>query len=343
MGFWGIETPEEYGGANMPPTTQAIIKLELSKSFVPFKFGGWVHNILFSCNEDQKQRYLIPAVQGEKAVCFALSEASSASDATNMQTTAKKDGNDWIINGEKIWITGGHSADFAIVFAANDKSKGAKGGITAFLVDREMGWKSELIDTMVSNHEPATLIFDNVRVPEENVIGEVGYGFKYAMQFINHNRGYVIPAYSIGAAERMLSMAVEYANTRTSFGKPLAERQAIQWMIANSATDIEAAKGFLFRSAALAEKEGSWKTGNDSNQFRTLSSMAKLYNANMVNRVVDDVMQIFGGMGVTKELPIERWYRNVRVYRIFEGSDEMLRRTIAKNLLNEKIKVGEIE
>jgi acyl-CoA dehydrogenase len=340
-GFWGINTPEEYGGANLDPVTSAIVTMEQYRTFVPFEFGGHANNILYACNEEQKQKYLVPVVEGDRIPCFALTEPSGGSDP-QMNTTAVKDGNEYVINGEKVFITRGLEADFAIVFASTDKSKGRNGGVTAFLVDREMGWKSEPIQTMGGTWEPATLIFDNVRVPEENVIGEVGEGFKYAMMFINHNRGWVIPARSVGAAERLLEMAIDYANTRVTFGKPIGENQAIQWMIADSATEIEAAKWIMFRAATIANDEGSWKTGKDSIKFRHQASMAKLYGTNMVNRVVDRVLQIHGGMGFTKELPVERWYRNVRVWRVYEGSDEMLRRTISSNLLKERVKPNEL-
>lgn len=343
IGFWGITTPEEYGGANLGPIMSGLIDMELKRSFVPFEFGGLAINILYATNEEQKQKYLVPVIEGERVGCFALTESTSGSDPASMNTTAVKQGNEWVINGEKIFITHGNHADFAIVFAVTDKEKRRDGGITAFLVDRDFGWKSEPIHTMGGGaHEPATLIFDNVRVPEENVIGEVGDGFKYAMMFINHNRGWVIPSWCIGGAERLLNMAIEWANNRVSFGKPLAERQAIQWMIADSATEIEAAKWIFFRAAWMAEQDGSWKTGNDSVQFRHQSSMSKLYSTNMINRVVDRVLQIHGGIGYTKESPVERWFREVRVWRIFEGSDEMLRRSIATNLLKEKIRLGDL-
>ncbi|WP_338448238.1 acyl-CoA dehydrogenase family protein [Niallia oryzisoli] len=341
-GFWGINTPEEYGGANLDPITSAIITMEQYRTFVPFEFGGHANNILYACNEEQKQKYLVPVIEGDKVPCFALTEPSGGSDP-QMNTTAVKDGDYYILNGEKVFITRGMEADFAIVFASTDKSKGRSGGVTAFLVDREMGFKSEPIQTMGGTWEPAQLIFDNVRVPKENIIGEEGKGFKYAMMFINHNRGWVIPARSVGAAERLLEMCIDYANTRVTFGKPIGTNQAIQWMIADSQTEIEAAKWIMFRAAWMADQEGSWNSDkNDSIKFRHQASMAKLYGTNMVNRVVDRAIQIHGGMGFTKEFPIERWYRNLRVWRVYEGSDEMLRRTIAKHLLDEQIKPSEL-
>lgn len=331
IGFWGINTPEEYGGANLGPIMAALIAMEMGRTFVPFNFGGSADNILYEGNEEQKKKYLLPVINGEKRSCFAITESGAGSDARNIKMPAVKDGDHWVLNGEKVFITNGNEADFAMVFAVTDKEKGANGGVTCFLVDREMGWRSEYIHTM-GEWGPATLVFENVRVPEENVLGEVGHGFKLGMQWIGQGR-YMIPAGGIGAAERLLQMAIDYSQTRETFGKPIAERQAIQWMIADSAVEIEAAKWIVLRAAWMAEK------GMDA---RHQSSMAKLNGAVMANEVVDRVLQIHGGMGYTKELPIERWYRELRLTRIFEGTDEIQRRTIARNLLKGYVKVGEL-
>jgi acyl-CoA dehydrogenase len=331
LGFWGINTPEEYGGANLGPIMTALITMELGRTFVPFTFGGSADNILYYCNEEQKQRYLIPVINGERRSCFALTEPGAGSDARNIKMSAVKDGDHWVLNGEKVFITNGNEADFAMVFAVTDKEKGADGGVTCFLVDRDMGWRSEYIHTM-GEWGPASLIFENVRVPEENILGELGKGFALGMKWIGQGR-WMIPARAIGAAERLLQMGIDYAKTRVTFGEPIAERQAIQWMIADSAVEIEAAKWIVLRAAWMAEK------GLDA---RHQSSMAKLFGANMGNRVVDRVLQIHGGMGYTKELPIERWYREARLWRIYEGTDEIQRRTIARNLLKGYVKVGEL-
>lgn len=331
IGFWGINTPEEYGGANLGPMMAALIAMEMGRTFVPFNFGGSADNILYEGTEEQKEKYLLPVINGEKRSCFAITEPDAGSDARAIKMPAVKDGDHWVLNGEKVFITGGNEADFAMVFAVTDKEKGANGGVTCFLVDRDMGWRSEYIHTM-GEWGPATLVFENVRVPEENVLGEVGHGFRLGMKWIGQGR-YMIPAGAIGAAERLLQMAIEYAKTRQTFGKPIAERQAIQWMIADSAVEIEAAKWIVLRAAWMAEN------GMDA---RHQSSMAKLHGAVMANEVVDRVLQIHGGMGYTKELPIERWYRELRLTRIFEGTDEIQRRTIARNLLKGHVKVGEL-
>jgi acyl-CoA dehydrogenase len=330
-GFWGVNTPEEYGGMNLGPIMSAILEMECGRTFVPFSFGGRADNILYLGTEEQKRRYLVPTIEGERRSCFAITEPDAGSDARNIRARARRDGDDWVIDGEKTFITGGNEADFAIVFAVTDPSKGADGGISGFLVDREMGWKSEPIATM-GEWGPAALVFDGVRVPGANMLGEEGKGFELAMRWIGLGR-YMIPARAIGSAERMLQMAIDYAKTRHSMGHPIAEYQAIQWMIADSQVEIEGAKWLTLYAAWRAEH------GLDP---RHASSIAKLSGATMANQVVDRVLQVHGGMGYTKELPIERWYRELRLLRIYEGTDEIQRRTIARNLLKGHVKLGEI-
>ncbi|WP_019815125.1 acyl-CoA dehydrogenase family protein [Saccharomonospora saliphila] len=321
-GFWGVQTPEEYGGMGLSAVMTALLEVELGRTFVPFRFGGAADNILFHANEEQKQRYLLPTIDGTRRSCFAITEPGAGSDAKAIRTTARKDGDEWVINGEKTFITGGHEADFVMVFAVTDPDKGANGGVTCFLVDRDRGWRSEYIDTM-GEWGPASLIFDNVRVPESQVLGEVGQGFALAMQWIGRGR-YLLPARALGSCERLLSMAIEYAGTRETFGAPIADRQAIQWMIADSGVEIEALRWLVLHAAWQVDQ------GMDSRQAQ---SMAKLFGGQKANEIVDRVLQIHGGMGYTRELPVERWYRELRLLRIYEGTDEIQRRTIARNLL----------
>jgi acyl-CoA dehydrogenase len=328
-GFWGINTPEEYGGMALGAVMSVIVTMELGRTFVPFRFGGYADNILYEANEEQKRQYLVPTINGERRSCFAITEPGAGSDARNIRTRAVRDGGDWVVTGEKTFITNGNEADFTMVFAVTDPERGADGGITCFLVDRDMGWKSEPIPTM-GEWAPAALVFDDVRVPEANVLGEVGQGFTLAMRWIGQGR-YMIPAGAIGSCERMLQMAVDYAKIRHSMGQPIAEYQAIQWQIADSYVEIEAAKWLTLYAAWRAQQ------GLDARQA---SSVAKLNGAAMANSVVDRVLQIHGGMGYTKELPIERWYRELRLLRIFEGTDEIQRRTIARNLLKGHAKLG---
>ena len=330
FGFWGLSTPEEYGGMNLPAVMQALIAQELGRTFVPFRFGGEADNILYYANDEQRKEYLLPTISGARHSCFAITEPGAGSDAANIRLSAVRDGDEWVLNGEKTFITGGNEADFAIVVAVNDKELGPRrGGTTAFLVDRAMGWTSEPIRTM-GEGGPAALVFDNVRVPARNILGEIGQGFELGMKWIGKGR-YLIPAGALGTAERALQMAIDQANTRVTFGKPIGENQAIAWMIADSETELEAARWLVMRAAWTVDQ------GADP---RHSSSMAKLYGANMVNRVIDRVMQIHGGMGYTRELPIERWYRQVRLYRIYEGTDEMQRLILSRDLLRGYTKIG---
>jgi acyl-CoA dehydrogenase len=234
-----------------------------------------------------------------------------------------------VINGEKTFITGGNDADFVIVIAVTDPERGAHTGATAFLVDRSMGWTSHFIQTM-GEGGPASLVFDDVRVPGRNVLGEIGQGFELGMAWIGRGR-YLIPARALGAAERLLQMALDQANTRETFGRTIGTNQAIQWMIADSEVELEAARWLVLHAAWTVDQ------GRDP---RHSSSMAKLYGANMANHVVDRVLQIHGGMGYTRELPIERWYREARLWRIFEGTDEMQRLIISRDLLRGYTKIG---
>lgn len=330
FGFWGLATPAEYGGMDLPALTQSLIWTEIGHTLVPFRFGGEADNILFHTNEAQRAEYLLPTIEGERISCFAITEPGAGSDAANIKLSARQDGDDWILNGEKTFITNGNDADFAIVVAVTDREKGVRGGgTTAFLVDRSMGWRSEFIATMGPGG-PASLIFDNVRVPSRNILGELGQGFELGMKWIGKGR-YLIPSHALGIGERALQMAVDYANTRHTFGRPIGDNQAIQWMLADAETELEAARWLVLRAAWTVDQ------GEDP---RHSSSMAKLYGAGMINRLVDRVMQIHGGMGYTRELPIERWYRQVRLLRIYEGTDEMQRLIISRDLLRGYTKIG---
>ena len=329
FGFWGLGTPAIYGGAELPNVTQSLVWTELGRTFVPFSFGGEADVILFEADERQREEYLLPTIEGTRASCFAVTEPNAGSDLTAIRMRARRDGDDWILNGEKTFITRGGEADFSIVIAVTDPQLGHRGGFTAFLVDRAMGWTSSVIETM-GPARPISMSFIDVRVPHRNVLGEVGDGFRLAMEWIGRGR-YAIPSQAIGAAERLLQMAVDYSQQRHTFGQPIGEHQMIQAMIADCDVELEGARWLTLLAAWTVDQ------GRDP---RHQSSMAKLAGATMANHVVDKVMQIHGGMGYTRELPIERWYREMRLWRIFEGTDEIQKRTIARNLLSGRERIG---
>jgi len=331
-GFFGIQTPEEYGGMGLGAVMNALIETELGRTFVPFAFAGDADNILFEANEEQKDSYLGPTIEGTRRSCFAITEPGAGSDARNIRTTAVRDGEEWVINGEKTFITGGDVADFAIVFAVTDPDKHREGrsdeSVSCFLADREAGWTSAPIPTM-GEWGPASLSFQDVRVPHSAILGDEGRGFELAMRWIGKGR-YLLPARALGACERLVEMGMDHARNRVTFGEPIANRQAIQWMIADSAVEIEALRWLVLAAA--------WQVDHAIDS-RQAESMAKLHGGVHANQIVDRVLQIHGGMGYTRELPIERWYRELRLLRIYEGTDEMQRRTIARNLLSGHVSV----
>lgn len=332
LGFWGIDTPEEYGGADLDPVTQALIHIELGKTIVDFDFGGSVLPALYSCNEIQKEEYLLPSIAGDRVAAIAISEPGSGSDAKAMRTTAVRDGLHWVINGEKTWITRGDIADFAILFARTPH-EGDESGITCFLVDRSCGWTSSPIAMMGSRDKVGSLHFDNVRVPGSAVLGEVNRGFDHAMPFIYRNRAYILSAKSIGAMERLLALAVDWAKERTVFGRKLAERENISFAIAEMETELRSAKLLVLHAACRAAN------GAD---YRHEACVSKVFVARTANRVADRVLQIHGAMGYAKESVVERWYRDLRVERIYDGSDEVNLASVARNLFRGFATPGEV-
>ncbi|GAK03077.1 butyryl-CoA dehydrogenase [Geomicrobium sp. JCM 19037] len=332
-GFWGINTPAEYGGADLGQMMLAIVLMEVSKTFVPFSFGGSADIILYRANDAQKEKYLLPTIAGDKKSCFAITEPGAGSDTQNIKMTAFKDGDEWVLNGEKTFITGGNEADFVMVIAITDRElheRTGREGVTCFIADRSMGWTSEYIHTM-GEWGPASLFFDDVRVPEENILGDIHKGYDLGLEWIGFAR-WIVGARAVGSAERLLNMAIDYAKERETFGRPIADRQAIQWQIADSAVELEAARWLVLNAAF------SLDNGEDN---RHLASMAKLYGATKGNDIIDRVLQIHGGMGYTKELPIERWYREARLWRIYDGTDEIQRLIISRNLLKGHVKLGQ--
>jgi alkylation response protein AidB-like acyl-CoA dehydrogenase len=280
--------------------------------------------ILMDLPEHLRGKFVEPLVRGETTMCFALTEPGAGSDAQSISTTARLDGGEWVINGTKHFITNGARADVAVVMAVTDKEKRANGGITAFLVERDspgfvVGRNQR---TLAGDTNQSELVFEDCRVPEDHVIGEVGFGFFTAMRFLNAGRAY-IGAMCVGIAEYLLRLCVEQAGNRETFGKPIGKYQAIQWMLADSAVEIHASRLMTYHLAWLVDQ---------GEQPIKESSIVKLHNTEMVNRVADRAVQVFGGMGLLTEGPVERIFRYVRMLRIVEGTSEIQRLVIARSL-----------
>ncbi len=336
MGFWGLDVPVEYGGAGIDLVTRTLIAIEMSQHraglYVPCYgvFGQMGLAQLYEATEDQKERYLKPVLRGEKRGFFGLTEPSGGSDpARAIQTRAIQDGNDWIINGAKVFISGADKADFGLVFARTDPEAG-RNGVTCFIVDTDTpGFHvRRVIHTLRSSHYATELQFEDMRVPGANVLGEVNRGFAIANDRLTRQR---IPyaAACIGVAIKAQEMAIEYAKQRETFGALLASRQLIQSMIIDNELDIRTSRWMTLAAADKAER---------GEPFRMEAGMAKLLATEAGGRVVDRSMQVHGGIGMTKDLPLERWYREMRIRRVGEGPNEVQRLIIARDLLGGSFK-----
>ena len=331
IGYYGAHLPEEVGGWGLSTLGYTLLVEALAQTGL--RFGTYVlgppspdapTRLLLEGTPEQQKQYLVPLVKAEKTMCFALTEPDAGSDAQSISTRAERDGDHFVINGSKTFITNGAHADFAIVFAVTDAEKRANGGITAFLVDRdtpgyEVGKRQK---TMAGDSNQAELVFRDCRVPASNILGQEGFGFYAAMKFLNAGRAF-IGAMCLGLSDYCVRVATEYAKERKTFGKPIGKYQAVQWMLADSAVEIEFARWMTYRLAWLVDQ------GQDPMRE---SSMVKLYNTEMVNRVADRAVQIFGGMGYLAEGPVERIYRWVRMFRIVEGTSEIQRLIIARTM-----------
>jgi acyl-CoA dehydrogenase len=334
LGLFGLSIPEEYGGLGLGTLGECLVYEELTKTNACFRSRIGTSNgigsmgILFDGTDEQKQKYLPRIASGEWTACFALSEPEAGSDAGNIQTTASQDGDCFVINGLKHFITNGDVADLSTVLTLTDKQKRARGGITAFVVEKGTpGFCVGTIERKMGLHGSHTceLIFDNCRVPVENVIGGepmIGQGFKTAMRVLDKGR-LTMGACALGAAQRLLELCVAYSKERIQFGKPIARFQSVGNMLADMATEIYAARQMLYHASWLRDQ---------GKQVIKEASMAKLFCTEMACRVADRAVQIFGGMGYMKDFPVERFYRDLRLYRIYEGTSEIQRLVIAREL-----------
>jgi acyl-CoA dehydrogenase len=334
LGFWAFDLPEEYGGGGVGALGMCLVFEELAQCNIPaFRaptvFTPFLGPVLYHGNDEQKAKYLLPVIRGEKRTAFALTEASGGSDPVNMATRAVREGDDWVINGTKIFITGADKASFIQLFARTE-GKG-RDGITCFLIDQGTpGMRLGQQFDLMSPDRPWELVFDNCRVPQSAVVGEVGRAWDLAREFLDMGRLIHGPK-AVGRAKRALRLAIEWAGQRKTFGAPLATRQAIQWMVADSEVELHAARLMVYHAAAKADR---------GEPFHTEASMVKLYADEMMYRVIDRAIQIHGGMGLSKELPLEVMFRDARSRLITEGSQEMQRMIIASDLLSGR---GEID
>ncbi|UCF07386.1 MAG: acyl-CoA dehydrogenase family protein, partial [Thermoplasmata archaeon] len=281
--------------------------------------------ILLFGNEEQKQKYVVPLAKGEIIGAFALTEPSAGSDAASIQTTAVRNGDYYILNGSKIFITNGGVAGTVIVMALTDKGKGHR-GISAFIVEKGTGGFSygSRENTMgMKGSDTSELVFENCRVPKENLLGEEGMGFRIGMKALDGGR-IGIAAQALGIAEAALEESIKYSKEREQFGRPIAKFQAVQWMIANMASEIEAARMLVYHAALLKDSGAN---------FSKEAAMAKFYASEVAMRAAIKALQIHGGYGYTKDYPVERFFRDAKVTEIYEGTSEIQRLVIASNLL----------
>jgi acyl-CoA dehydrogenase len=332
IGLYNLGVPAEDGGPEIDTVTWAMLAMEMSQhraglySACYGAFGGTGIPQLYAASPEQKERYYEPLLRGEKRAFFGLTETAGGSDpATTIRTSAVRDGDDWILNGGKIFISDAHRADFGLVFARTGGPGSGRGGISCFIVDTDTpGFAVErVIATLRAGVSPTELSFTDMRVPGANLLGEVGGGFALANSALVRTR---IPysAGCVGVAIKAHAMALDYVKQREVFGKTLAEHEGVQWMLVDSEIEIRNATFLVLHAAARADQ---------NLPFRTETAIAKIYATEAAGRVVDRSMQLFGGYGVAKELPFERWYRELRIRRIGEGTTETQRMLVSRDLL----------
>ena len=329
LGIWMMEVPEDYGGPGLSLLQRAIVTEELSRTIaLPARgegiTGPSVRHILFTLTGELKEKYLMPVLRGEKKVAFAQTEPDAGSDPGSMRTTAVRDGDHYVINGTKRFITGADKAHFLQLMAATDRSKGSHGGISCFLVDMDTpGVKLGASYQTMMGDRPWEIVLEDVRVPVAHRVGEEGGGFGLAQRWLGAGR-VKHGARALGVAERCLEMATAYAKQRSTFGRPLADRQAIQWKLADMYIELQAARLLVYKAATRLDK------GEDA---REDAYVCKYFADEMAFRAADQCMQIHGGIALTTDLPIEKLWRQQRSYRITEGASEVMKMVIARHVL----------
>jgi len=332
MGLWCVQSPKAYGGAELSLLGQCIVAEETAKcrmgAYIPAlgAFGYDPPLPIFSGAPWQIEKFAIPTIERGEKTYVAISEPSGGSDpARSIQTTAVRQGDRWVLNGTKVWITSAHMARWGLVFARTERSAG-RSGISCFIVETDSPGLSMKPIPVIRSYYPNEMAFQDCEIPAENMLGEEGQGFQFAEKWLVHGR---VPyaAGTIGVAQAALDLAIEWARQRTLFKSTLADKQAIQWMIADSDIDLRAARLLTWQAAWNAD------LGKD---IKIDASVAKVFATEAAGRVVDRAIQIFGGLGVAKEMPLERWYRELRIKRIGEGPSEVHRMVLARDLINSR-------
>ena len=327
LGLFGLDAPEDVGGSDLPMLAMVGVEEEMGRCITPYTLPPDSPNLrmlMATVNERQREAYLAPYVAGKTISAIGISEPGAGSDPAGMITHAVRDGDDWVINGRKIWITRAAEADFTILMAVTDKVKGARGGMSAFLVDKGTpGFNILRRIPMVGGQYSYEIALEDCRVEGWKLLGQEGSGFA-PMQVRLGTRRIQMAAWSVGMAQRALDMVIEYAPQRKTFGLPLSERQAIQFWVAEAATKIHAAR--------LMTYDCAWKQDN-GRDVRSEISMIKWFATEMAYETVDRAMQAFGAMGMTKELPLQLMQAKLRTMRIYDGPTEVHKWVVARNLL----------
>ena len=331
LGLMGVAVPEEYDGAGMGYICYVVALEEICAACANCGVIMSANNslacgpILANGTEEQKKKFLAPMASGEKIGCFGLTEPGAGSDAAGQKTTAVLDGDEWVINGNKIFITNGTHADTAVVFAMTDKEKGSR-GISAFIIEKgtagfSVGAAEKKLGINASG--TAELVFEDCRIPKENLLGELGKGFKVALQTLDGGR-IGIAAQAVGIARGAMEQSIKYSLEREQFGQPIAKFQAIQWMLADMATEIDAARLLAYRAAYLQ---------TNKRPYSKEAAMAKLFASEMAMKTTNKAIQVHGGYGYSKEYPVERNFRDAKITEIYEGTSEIQRIVIASHIL----------
>ncbi len=328
LGLFAMGMPEDTGGGGLSAVDMCLCEEEFgfTKDALVRRAFGAIPGSLLNCVGEQRERYLFPAVQGDINVALGMTEPNAGSDAAGIKTSAVRDGDDFIINGSKHFISDADVADAFIITAVTSPGKGAK-GISAFLIDKgvpgfRVGRTQYMMGLRATNH--SELVFEEVRLPKAQMLGPEGSGLYQALSTINRVRLGMVGGRSVGMARKLLQMSIDYANERKQFGQKIGDFQMVQAMLADMATEIFAARMMVLNAA--------WETDQGMDP-REKVSMVKYFASEMLGRVADKAVQIFGGMGYCREMPLERLYRDARVYRIFDGASDIHRVVIARSLL----------